>query len=287
MPLKKVLITGAAGLLGTPTARAFSGCGAWCVTALARADLDITDDAAVQAAMERFRPDLVINCAAYTKVDACEANEAHAARVNGEGAGFVAARAAQIGARLIHISTDYVFDGRDTEPYSEEHAPGNPGDLCAYGRSKLLGERQVQSFCPSATIVRTAWLYGEDGPCFPKTILRLAKERPSLRVVNDQVGAPTYAKDLAEALLRLAAVDRPGVYHVTNAGRCSWYEFACRLLGSAGLSTPVEPITTEDFPLPARRPAFSVLDNTRFNRDVGPPLRPWHDAIVDFMRSSP
>ena len=283
----RVLITGAGGLLGRPLARRFALDKAWQTVALDRAGLDITDAEAVGHVVDREKPGLIINCAAFTKVDACEQEKELAQRVNGEGAGIVAAAAAKIGARLIHISTDYVFDGTSALPYREDQPPAPPEMLCWYGRSKLLGEQAVTGRHPSPLIVRTAWVFGEDGPCFPKTILRLAKERPELRVVNDQVGSPTYARDLADAIYRLAQLsEATGIMHATNSDICTWYDFAREILRVAGIGTPVRPVSTAEFPTPAKRPAFSVLDNRRFVQTVGAPLRSWREAIADFLAGS-
>lgn len=283
----RVLITGAGGLLGSPLARRFALDPSWRTIALDKAGLDITDEDAVARAMNREKPRLIINCAAFTKVDACEQEKELAQRVNGAGAGNVAAAAAKIGARLIHISTDYVFDGTSALPYREDEPPAPADSLCSYGRSKLMGEQAVTGRHPSPLIVRTAWVFGEDGPCFPKTILRLAKERPELRVVNDQVGSPTYAKDLADAIYRLAQLpEATGVMHVTNSDICTWYDFAREILGVAGIGTPVRPVSTAEFPTPAKRPAFSVLDNRRFVQTVGAPLRSWREAVAEFLAAS-
>lgn len=281
-----MLITGANGLLGTPTAALFRAQSHVDVAALGRAELDITDEAEVGRHFIHFRPDLVINCAAFTKVDACEEQHELADRVNGHGAGIIAAAAAEYDARLIHISTDYVFDGRATRPYAEDHMTGPAETLCAYGRSKLLGEQLVRARHPSPMIVRTAWVYGEDGPCFPKTMVRLAQERPLLRVVSDQSGSPTYAKDLASALVRLAMQPEHGIFHVTNSEHCTWYEFACEIVRLSGFSARVEPIRTDEYPLPARRPAYSVLDNTRFCAITGKALRTWREAIAEYMAAA-
>jgi dTDP-4-dehydrorhamnose reductase len=217
-------------------------------------------------------------------VDACEEKKALAQRVNGEGAGIVAKAAAKIGARLIHLSTDYVFDGCATKPYQPDDAPGRPEHLSAYGQSKLLGELRVQAVHPDALIVRTAWVYGPYGPCFPKTILNLAREKSELRVVNDQTGTPTYTLDLARAILRLAETDARGIIHVTNSGQCTWFELACDLVRLAGLAVRVVPVTTQEFPRPAQRPKYSVLENSRYIQLTGAPMRPWREALADYMR---
>jgi dTDP-4-dehydrorhamnose reductase len=255
------------------------------VTALPGHDeLDVTDADRVRAYFERFQPDTVIHCAAYTRVDDCETNQESADRINSDGAGIVAQAAAAIGARLVHLSTDYVFAGDARRPYQEIDPPGRPDHLSAYGRSKLLGEQRVRAAYPGALIVRTAWVYGPDGPCFPKTILTLVRERAVLQVVNDQTGAPTYTLDLARAILRLAETDARGIVHVTNSGHCTWHEFACELLRLAGLDVEVIPVTTEQFPRPARRPKYSVLDHSRYVQLTGTPMRPWREAVADYMR---
>ena len=273
--------------MGTPTVKAFeAGQGAQ-VLSLGRRELDITDAAEVDARIGAFGPDLVVNCAAYTKVDDCEAHEAEASRVNGQGAGNVARSAAACGARLIHISTDYVFDGCGTEPYSEDHPTGAPSQLSAYGRSKLLGEQQVREHHQRAIILRTAWLYGLDGPGFPQAILKRARAGGPLQVVTDQVGSPTFASDLAKAICSLAEVGAAGVFHFTNAGRCTWLEFAVELLRLAEVDVPVGPITSDQLRRPAKRPCFSVLDNRRFVTVTGQSPRSWQAALADYMSVVP
>lgn len=278
----RILVTGARGLLGTPACAALRARG-HDVIAAARSDLDISDAASVNACVRDARPDAIINCAAYTRVDDCETHEADAMRVNARGAGNVAEAAHRFGAALIHLSTDYIFPGDHRSPIPESAPPGRPEQLSAYGRSKLLGEQLVQQAHSVACIVRTAWLFGEHGPCFPKAILDRARAGHPLRVVNDQTGSPTYAGDLAEALAELAERRAEGIYHVTNAGTCTWFEFARELVKRSGLSTAVTPCTTAEFPRPARRPAYSVLDNARYVALVGRPLRNWQDALDDYL----
>ncbi len=280
---KKVMVIGACGLLGTPTAAVFGRDPAIDVEAVDLPEMDITSAELVRASFDAFRPDLVVNCAAYTAVDDCEENEQLACSVNGTGAGIVASAAEAGGARMIHISTDYVFEGNASEPYSEDHPTAPPARLSAYGRSKLLGEQQVRKNHPAALIVRTAWLYGPDGPGFPAAILRRARDGGELRVVNDQTGSPTYAPDLAAALYKLGHHDVSGIIHVTNSGRCTWYSFALEILRLAGLDVPVRSVSTAEFPRPAKRPAFSVLDTRRYAQLVGQPLRTWHDAVAAYI----
>jgi dTDP-4-dehydrorhamnose reductase len=277
----RILITGAAGMLGVDLAASIRTLGYEPVS-LARAELDITDEVAVISAFDAHHPDAVINAAAYTNVDGAESDEAGAEAVNGEGAGNVAAAAAAVGAWVIHVSTDYVFDGaKRDEPYVESDAVG---PRSAYGRTKLNGELLVAASAPdSHTIVRSAWLFGTGGPCFPKTIMRLASERDELSVVEDQIGCPTYTGHLAPALVGLAtAPDRPvGVTHVAAAGRCSWFQFAREIVAAAGIECQVKPCTTAEFPRPAPRPAFSVLASER--DDGVPRLPPWEQGLTEFI----
>jgi dTDP-4-dehydrorhamnose reductase len=259
-------------MLGTEVVSAASGHE---VVGLARADLDITDPAAVRAAVRDARPDAVINCAAYTNVDGAEADEAAATAINGDGAGHVTAAAAEAGAHVVHVSTDYVFAGDATEPYPED-APTGP--RTAYGRSKLKGEQLVAQAAPHAhAIVRTAWLFGPHGPNFVDTMLRLGAERDELSVVDDQVGCPTYAGHLATALVDVARQRTQGILHVAGAGACTWFDLARATFARAGLPVTVHPCTTADFPRPAPRPAYSVLGSTR--RDA-PVLPPWQDGLA-------
>jgi dTDP-4-dehydrorhamnose reductase len=272
----RILITGAGGMLGHDVARA-AVAGGHQPVALARAELDIADADAVNAAVAAAAPDAVINCAAWTNVDGAEAAEAAAHAVNGPGAGFVAAAAAAAGAWTVHVSSDYVFDGRKRAPYVESDPVG---PLSAYGRTKLAGERAVAAGAPTGhTIVRSAWLFGVDGKCFPKTIRRLAAERDQLSIVADQVGCPTFTGHLAPALVSLA-VDRPlGILHVAADEQCSWCEFAQAIVASSGLHCEVHPISTEEYPVPATRPAYSVLRSER----GAPSLPSWRDGLAEFQ----
>ncbi len=245
--------------------------------ALARAQLDIADADAVTRAVTDARPDAVINCAAWTKVDAAEENEQEATAANGAGAGHVAGAAAGVGAWTIHVSSDYVFDGTKRAPYLESDATG---PLSAYGRSKLAGELAVASAASQAhTIVRSSWLFGAGGPCFPKTMLRLADERDELNVVDDQIGCPTFTGHLASALVGLAGTQQLGTLHVAAAEQCSWYEFAVATIAAGGLDCDVHPIDTSQYPLPAPRPAFSVMRSQR----AAPELPSWRDGLRDFI----
>jgi len=269
----RLLVTGAGGMLGRAVGRAAAARG-HDVLGLARADLDVTDRAAVDRAVRAAGPDAVVHCAAWTDVDGAEADEATALAVNGAGAGHVARAAAAAGARLIHLSTDYVFDGRKGEPYVEDDPTG---PLSAYGRSKLVGERAVAEAAPDHAIVRTAWLFGVGGRNFVDTVLRLAAERDELRVVADQVGSPTWVGHLARALLDLAEGDARGVFHITAAGTCSWYDLATEAFARAGVACRAVPTTSADFPRPAHRPALSALRSTR---PEAPVLPPWQEGLA-------
>jgi dTDP-4-dehydrorhamnose reductase len=249
--------------------------------------LDIADPVGVGAVLGRVRPGVVINCAAYTRVDDAEADVAGATRVNATGPGVLAAAAASVGAWIVHVSTDYVFDGeKSSGAYVESDVTG---PRSVYGVSKLLGERAVAAAAPDChTIVRSAWLFGTGGPCFPATILRAAASRPELRVVDDQVGSPTFTPHLAEALLSLA-VDRVlGVTHVAAAGETSWFGFASALVAAASAADAgtgwavVSPCSTEEFPRPAPRPAFSVLRSERVAEGV-PVLADWRVGLAQYM----
>ena len=249
------------------------------VAALARSELDITDEAAVRAALRDLSPDVLVNCAAWTAVDGAETHEQAALRVNGGGAAIVAAACADTDVRMVQISTDYVFGGDATRPYPED-APTKP--RTSYGRTKLAGEQAVLRLLPQAAyVVRTAWLYGAHGPNFVRTMIRLARERPAVEVVDDQRGQPTWTADVAGhiiALIRSRAA--PGIYHATSSGETSWYGLArevFRLLGAD--ETQVKPVRTSDSPRPAPRPAYSVLDHGAWARAGIEPLPEWHHAL--------
>jgi dTDP-4-dehydrorhamnose reductase len=279
----RLLITGAAGMLGQDLAAAATAAGIETL-ALSRSDLDITDSGAVDEAVSRARPDVVVNCAAWTDVDGAESQEPDALAANGSGAGTVARAAVGSGAWTVHVSSDYVFDGTKREPYVESD-PTNP--LSAYGRTKLAGEREVARAAPKAhTIVRSSWLFGAGGPCFPATILRLAAERDELKVVDDQLGCPTFTGHLSNALLELAIGDGAvaGTVHVAGGGSCSWYEFARRIVELAGLDCDVRPCTTAEMARPATRPAYSVLGTERGNEVPG--LPGWESGLEQYLAVS-
>ncbi len=251
----RILITGANGMLATDVAAALRDAGATSLALTDRDDLDILDaDAVAQAVAEA---DLVVNCAAFTAVDAAEEQEELAHAVNATGPGILARAAATAGARLVHISTDYVFAGDAGTPYAEDAAT-KPAS--AYGRTKAAGEREVRKAGADALILRTAWLYGRGGPCFPKTMAKVGRERGALAVVDDQMGQPTWTRDVAAFMIRLLEADAPaGTYHATSAGQCSWYDFAREIVASAGLGDIVSSTDSSAYQRPAPRPAWSVL----------------------------
>lgn len=273
----RLVITGADGMLGQDVAVAAAAAGHETI-ALARSDLDITDRAAVGDTIAAARPDAVINCAGWTDVDGAEASPEEALAVNGAGAGNVAAAAQEGGAWTVHVSSDYVFDGTKREPYVESDPTG---PLSSYGASKLAGEREVARAAPEAhTIVRSSWLFGAGGPCFPATMLRLAAERDQLQVVDDQVGCPTFTGHLAHALVDLARAPFPGVVHVAGGGHCSWFEFSREIVKAAGLECEVTPCSTAEMPRPAQRPAYSVLGSERAE---APALPHWREGLAEYM----
>jgi dTDP-4-dehydrorhamnose reductase len=272
----RVLIAGAGGMLGQDVHSAARAAGLE-ATALAHRELDVTDPDAVLDAVAAAHPDVVVNCAAWTDVDGAEGDLEGALTVNAAGAGHVARAAHETGAWTIHVSSDYVFDGTKREPYVESDTP-HP--ISAYGRSKLEGENEVARHAPGAhTIVRSSWLFGAGGPCFPQTILRLAAERDELDVVDDQVGCPTFAGHLASALVELCREPAPGVLHVAGAGHCSWFEFALHIVAGARLDCEVRPIPTSQMPRPAARPAYSVLRSAR----GAPDLPEWRDGLSEYL----
>ena len=247
------------------------------VTALARDELDLMRESAVREALSREVPHAVINCAAWTDVDGAEADEPGATVVNGSAAGVLAAAAAEVGAAIVHPSTDYVFDGTGTRPYVESD-PTNP--INAYGRSKLAGEHAVAEANPRHFVVRTSWLFGAGGRNFVETMLSLARDRGHVLVVRDQVGCPTYTGDLAEALVRLVDGESYGLHHIAGGGECSWYEFANEIFQQAGVDCRAMSCTSEEFPRPAPRPAYSVL---RTERDYGLELPLWQEGLAGYL----
>lgn len=272
----RVAVTGADGMLGRELVRQ-AGERAHACTPWNRAACDVTDADAVQRAITAARPEVVIHAAAWTDVDGCESDPARAFRVNGRGTAHVAHACRDVGARLVMVSTDYVFPGDQSDPYRENDAPG---PISVYGWSKLMGEEAVRELGPAGTVARTAWVYADHGTNFLRTMLRLGRERDEISVVDDQRGSPTFAADLAVGLLDLAALpSASGVFHLTNSGSTTWYGFAKHALALAGLPVRVQPTTTDQFPRPARRPANSVLANARLASLGLRPLPPWEDGV--------
>lgn len=276
----RLLILGGTGMLGRSLVTAARSRG-HAALALSRGQADVEDAARLRYWAETFRPEAVINCAAYTKVDLAEGEgRERALAANGTAVGHVAAMAAAVGARLLHVSTDYVFDGTAREPYRED-APVRP--MSVYGQSKLEGERQALAH-DRALVVRTSWLFGPGGPNFVATMVRLLDEgKLPLRVVRDQEGCPTYTPYLAEALLDLAPLGLTGVVHYRNREPVSWYDFTVEIARLWSGTAEVVPVTTQEFPRPAPRPAYSVLDVTRFEEAVGRPVETWRTGLAEYL----
>ncbi|MEU2928200.1 dTDP-4-dehydrorhamnose reductase [Streptomyces sp. NPDC007251] len=276
------LVTGAGGMLGQDTVHALRGRGED-VTGLGRAALDITEPAAVQRTLAEHRPDIVVNCAAYTAVDAAETDEERALLVNGEGPRLLARACAAAGARLIHVSTDYVFSGEDRDaPYGEDE---EPAPRTAYGRTKLAGERAVLAELPGASaVVRTAWLYGVHGGNFVRTMLQLERTRDTVDVVADQRGQPTWSADVAARIADLGVTGASGVFHATNAGEASWYQLAREVFRLAGADPDrVRRTDSRAFVRPAPRPSYSVLGHERWRTAGLAPLRDWRTALHEAL----
>lgn len=285
----KVLVVGAMGMLGTDLVPALRQAGHQVVSAdrIAAENtlaLDITDLTQVRRVAGDERPAAVINSAAYTNVDAAELDAETAYQVNALGTWNLALACQALDIPLMHVSTDYVFDGSKGSAY-DEYDPTNPQSV--YGRSKRAGELHVERLCHKHYIVRTAWLYGHGGKNFVETILKAGGERPELRVVNDQWGAPTPSRELAETMVRLLERDEFGTYHVTGQGVCTWFDFATEILRQAGIATPVLPQSTEEGGRPAPRPRYSVMDNRALRMRGLPLLKEWREALTDYLAERP
>lgn len=282
----RVLLLGGSGILGSAMRSAAPE--GVVVAAPAHSALDVTDARAVDAAVEAFArdasaaaaPGWIVNCAAYTAVDLAESHEAEARRLNADAPALLGAAAVRHGLRVLHVSTDYVFGGVGTRPWREDD-PVAP--LSAYGRTKLEGERRLQASGAEALIVRTAWLYGETGKSFPRTMWERARQGLASRVVADQHGAPTHAADLARWCWTLMARDARGVVHASNAGQCTWADVAERVYAAAGAPDLVTRVGSEEYPVPAPRPRYSVLDGTRLESMLGAPRRRWDVALDEFL----
>lgn len=276
---KKILITGANGQLGHEMRNLLEGdCRFDCIFTDV-AELDICDAEAVNRAVTDNRVDYIVNCAAYTQVDKAEDNVELCRKINAGAVENLAQAAVQCGARMIHISTDYVFDGKGYRPYTEEMMP-HPQSI--YGSTKLEGEQALQRLCPQSVIVRTAWLYSPYGNNFVKTMIRLGNERDELSVVADQIGTPTCAADLARAIFAILTADTfvPGIYHFSNEGACSWYDFTVAIHRLAGISTcRVKPIRSDEYPSRAHRPFYSVLDKSKIKQTYGLTIPHWYESL--------
>lgn len=273
----RVLILGATGLLGRALLEEWSTDE---VRGLGSRDVDIRGHSQLRRCFSDLRPDCTVLAAAYTDVDGCESDQKRAHDVNCMGAGNVALECKASGSQLLFVSTDYVFDGTKSTPY-ETNDEMNP--LSVYAHSKAEAEKLVHEILPQACIVRTSWLFGANGQCFPNTILNAAEAGKNLSVVSDQIGRPTYNRDLARAIIKLCRVGAEGIVHASNSGSCSWHKFACYLLRVAGfLDIPVEPIPTEALSRPAMRPKHSVLSLTSLEA-YGIQMRPWQDAVIDYV----
>ncbi|MDI6619043.1 MAG: dTDP-4-dehydrorhamnose reductase [Clostridiales bacterium] len=287
----KILVTGAKGQLGSQIINIIKG-GKSEIGPISASykdseikgididDLDITDIDKVIKFMEDYKADIIINSAAFTNVDLCESKEDEAFKANAIGARNMAIAAQNTGAKLIHISTDYVFDGNGDKPYREFDVP-NP--VSVYGKTKLLGEEYVKEFCSRYFIVRTAWLYGYNGRNFVKTIIKAANEKGHLDVVDDQRGCPTNAEDLSHHILKIALTDEYGIYHCTGNGECTWYDFAKKIVEYANIPCTVSPIKSDKLQRAAKRPTYSVLDNMMLRLTVGDQMRQWEDALREYI----
>ncbi len=274
----RVMVVGSRGMLGTDLMQQLSRRNP---LGLDLPELDITDASLCRSWISDHRPDVILAAAALTDVDYCESHEEEAFLINSEGMANLAAAAQSAGALLVYYSSDYVFDGTRPAGYREEDIPHPLG---VYGKSKLRGEERVRDLCPDHLILRTSWLFGCHGKNFIRTIVGAARAGRQLRVVHDQRGSPTYAYDLAERTLQMLDAGCRGTYHVTNSGWCSWFELArFSVAGAAVAGAVVEPVTTDQFPRPAPRPACSILDNARMVREGFPPLRTWQEAVQEYI----
>lgn len=279
----RVAVVGASGQLGSALVRALEGARVE-VIGLGHDRVEVASSESVSAVLEQVRPDVVVNTAAFHKVDECEDNPGAAFEVNAVGALHVARACREVRARCVYVSTDYVFDGTKAEPYTEEDVPQ---PINVYGASKLAGEHLVRQTCPDAVVVRVASLFGGrgargKGTNFVLTVLERARRGEAVRVVDDIQMSPTYTLDAAEAIVHLVERGAPGVFHVVNDGRCTWYEFARKIVELSGLQVPVEPVSHDAFPTRARRPANSALATHRL-AGLGIRLRPWADALGDYL----
>ena len=286
----KVLITGANGMLALDLQRQISIFTDWQIWSIGTQQLDITNEAQVRTQLSTFRPHILINCAAYTQVDRAEEEPELAQATNTRSLEYLAKSCQELQIKLVHLSTDFVFDGTACQPYQETD---RPHPISVYGQTKYEGEQNVQAYAPNGLIVRTAWLFGQHGNNFVKTMLHLAQNQSQLRIIHDQIGSPTWTIHLADALIQLINQNTTGIVHFSSAGQCSWYEFArftierAFQLGMLSQIPRIEPIKTSEYPLPAKRPAYSVLACTRYQKLTSAPLPQWKSgvrAVLDQLR---
>jgi len=275
----RILVTGAGGLAGYAISGSLSKAGHDLIPR-DHSSLDITDYNQMERTLTQVSPDWVINCAAYTKVDACESNKETAFMINAVSLGILARICDRLGIKVCHISTDYVFDGTKISPYTEEDTP-NP--ISVYGQSKLKGEQKIKEHMGKYLIIRTQWLFGGGGPNFVDNIIRLGRERKKLDVVADQRGCPTYTHDLAEGIRTLIEMDASGIYNVCGTGVATWYEVAKTAIGYVSLDTEIVPVGSEMFPRPAKRPRNSVLSTQKFTEFTSRALPRWQESLKDYV----
>lgn len=277
-----VMVTGANGQLGKELRQLESQWPQFEFLFLSREDLPIHHFELVRNFFKAAHPSYLINCAAYTAVDKAEQEKDLAYQINAEAVGVLAAVCKEYHCRFVHVSTDYVFDGTGNKPYTEEDITE---PQCVYGASKLEGEKQALAFNPASIIIRTSWVYSSFGKNFVKTILQLLREKPSIRVVGDQVGSPTYATDLAKVILEVISSKnwKSGIYNFSNDGVISWFTFAKAIAELAGIATPIESISTSEYPTPAKRPAWSVLDTSKIKATYGVEVRDWKEGLKDCL----
>lgn len=272
----KILVTGAGGQLGKDIRDLSSSYPQFEFVFLSKEDMPVTQFGLVRAFFDELKPAYCFNCAAYTAVDKAESEKELAFQINGEAVGVLAAICKERNTKFIHISTDYVFNGEGVYPYTENF-PADPVNV--YGASKLEGEKQAMQLNPDCIIIRTSWVYSSHGKNFVKTMMRLMNEKDEIKVVNDQVGSPTYAADLAEAMLGIIPKWKPGIYNFSNEGIISWYDFAVAIKQIIKCPCDVKPIKTAEYPTPAKRPAYSVLDKTKIQQTFGLQLKDWKESL--------